>query len=37
MSYPARGPIMGIDGKANAAGHRRDAPGPTIGIAEVAA
>jgi len=23
MSYPARGPKLGIDGKANAAGHRR--------------
>jgi len=37
MSYPARGPKLGIDGKANAAGHRPVAACTKIIVAEVAA
>ena len=36
MSYPARGPKLGIDGKANAAGHRRVGLRLTRIVAEVA-
>jgi len=36
MSYPARGPKLGIDGKANAAGHRRVGPQSISMVAEVA-
>jgi hypothetical protein len=39
MSYPARGPIgtMGIDGKANAAGRRREDIRTSSYLAEAAA
>ena len=37
MSHPARGPKLGIDGKANAAGHRRGVLWLTHVLAEVAA
>jgi hypothetical protein len=37
MSHPARGPRSGIDGKANAAGRRRDEARPCGRVMEAAA